>query len=144
MMNTPSPLHELLNISPYKAESEEEYMNDRQREHFSILLKKWYDHLLSEASKTVVSMRERIVEPDTLDQASDETKFRSELRHRDRERKLLKKISKSISDIHAPDSQYGFCDECGVKIGLARLEARPTADYCVDCKGLMELKEDRD
>jgi len=77
--------------------------------------------------------------PDPVDRAAQEEEFSLELRTRDRERKLIKKIEKTIILIKEDD--FGFCESCGIEIGIRRLEARPTADLCVDCKTLAEIKE---
>jgi DnaK suppressor protein len=77
--------------------------------------------------------------PDPNDRASQESEFAMELRTRDRERKLIKKIEESLSDIDS--GEYGYCEQCGVEIGIRRLEARPTATLCIDCKSLDEIRE---
>jgi len=77
--------------------------------------------------------------PDPNDRASQETDMSLELRSRDRERKLIKKIDESLARMETGD--YGYCDVCGVEIGLDRLEARPTAELCIDCKTLDEIRE---
>jgi len=77
--------------------------------------------------------------PDPADRASQEEEFSLELRARDRERKLIKKIDETLQLIE--DNEYGWCDSCGVEIGIRRLEARPTATLCIDCKTLAEIKE---
>ena len=77
--------------------------------------------------------------PDPVDRAAQEEEFSIELRTRDRERKLIKKIEKTLQKIEEDD--FGFCESCGIEIGIRRLEARPTADQCVDCKTLAEMKE---
>ena len=76
---------------------------------------------------------------DPADRATQEEEFSLELRNRDRERKLLKKIEQTLHKIS--DGDYGYCETCGVEIGLKRLEARPTADLCIDCKTLAEIRE---
>ncbi|MFO6380445.1 RNA polymerase-binding protein DksA, partial [Pseudomonas aeruginosa] len=77
--------------------------------------------------------------PDPADRASQEEEFSLELRARDRERKLIKKIDETLQLIE--DEEYGWCDSCGVEIGIRRLEARPTATLCIDCKTLAEIRE---
>ena len=77
--------------------------------------------------------------PDPVDRAAQEEEFSLELRTRDRERKLIKKIEKTLQLIE--DDDFGFCDSCGIEIGIRRLEARPTADLCIECKTLQEIKE---
>ena len=127
-------------IAPYKAKKSEKYMNDKQREHFRAILKAWRKSLVDDVSRTLHNMQdENINHPDPNDRASQETDMSLELRNRDRERKLLKKIDDTISRIDSDD--YGWCESCDVEIGVQRLEARPTAEQCVDCKTLNEIKE---
>lgn len=127
-------------FEPYKEKKGEEYMNAAQREHFKGLLKAWKNELMEEVDRTMNYMRDEAANfPDPADRASQEEEFSLELRTRDRERKLIKKIDKTIEQIDADD--YGFCEACGVEIGIRRLEARPTATQCVDCKTLAEIKE---
>lgn len=127
-------------IKPYKIKKSEEYMAAPQRDHFRQILGAWRDELLDEVSRTVhVLQDETISHPDPNDRASQETDMTLELRSRDRERKLIKKIEESIALIDSSD--YGYCDKCGVDIGVRRLEARPTASLCVDCKTLDEIRE---
>jgi DnaK suppressor protein len=129
-----------LGIAPYKEKRGEEYMNEEQRAHFKAILEAWKVQLMQEVDRTVTHMKDEAANfPDPVDRASQEEEFSLELRTRDRERKLLKKISKSIVIIE--DDDYGFCNSCGVEIGIRRLEARPTADLCIDCKTLDEIKE---
>ena len=125
---------------PYKEKKGEEYMNEKQREHFKLLLTAWKLELMEEVDRTVSHMKDEAANfPDPADRATQEEEFSLELRARDRERKLIKKIDSTIEVIDADD--YGFCDQCGVDIGIRRLEARPTASLCVDCKTLDEIKE---
>ncbi|MFT6387061.1 MAG: DnaK suppressor protein [Cellvibrionaceae bacterium] len=127
-------------FEPYKEKKGEEYMNAAQREHFKGLLKAWKTELMEEVDRTMSHMRDEAANfPDPSDRASQEEEFSLELRTRDRERKLIKKIDKTVEQIDADD--YGFCEACGVEIGIRRLEARPTATQCVDCKTLAEIKE---
>jgi DnaK suppressor protein len=127
-------------FEPYKEKKGEEYMNANQREHFKKLLLAWKTELMEEVDRTMTYMRDEAANfPDPADRASQEEEFSLELRTRDRERKLIKKIDKTIEQIDADD--YGFCEACGVEIGIRRLEARPTATQCVDCKTLAEIKE---
>lgn len=127
-------------FEPYKEKKGEEYMNAKQREHFKNLLSTWKNELMEEVDRTMSYMRDEAANfPDPADRASQEEEFSLELRTRDRERKLIKKIDKTIEQIEVDD--YGFCDACGVEIGIRRLEARPTATQCVDCKTLAEIKE---
>lgn len=127
-------------IEPYNAKAREKYMNPKQVDHFRNILVAWKTNLLDEVSRTIHLMQdENINHPDPNDRASQETDMSLELRNRDRERKLLKKIDSTISRVDSDD--YGWCDRCGVEIGIRRLEARPTAELCVDCKTLNEIKE---
>lgn len=127
-------------IAPYKPRKGEEYMNEAQRDHFREILLAWRSQLVSDITRTINSMQdESINHPDPTDRATQETDMSLELRSRDRERKLIKKIDETIGRIDEDD--YGFCDNCGVEIGIARLEARPTATLCIDCKTLDEIRE---
>lgn len=129
-----------LGIEPYKAKRGEEYMCSKQTEHFQAILEAWKKQLMEEVDRTVSHMKDEASNfPDPVDRASQEEEFSIELRTRDRERKLLKKITKSIVAIE--DNEYGYCESCGIEIGIRRLEARPTATLCIDCKTLDEIKE---
>lgn len=115
-------------------------MNDDQGEHFRQILLAWKQELMEEVDRTVHHMKEDASNyADPSDRATQEEEFSLELRTRDRERKLIKKIDKTLDRIEEED--YGFCDSCGVEIGIRRLEARPTATLCIDCKTLAEIKE---
>lgn len=130
-------LHE---FKPYKEKKGDEYMNADQREHFKKLLLGWKKELMEGVDRTVSHMRDDAANfPDPSDRASQEEEFSLELRTRDRERKLLIKIEETINQIDADD--YGYCEACGIEIGIRRLEARPTATMCKDCKAFAELKE---
>ena len=130
----------LTDFTPYVASADEEYMSDAQLEHFADILRKWKQELMEEVDRTKEHMQTELENyADPNDRASQEEEFNLELRTRDRERKLIKKINKTIDKIDKGD--YGFCDACGVEIGIRRLEARPTADLCIDCKTLAEIKE---
>lgn len=127
-------------FEPYQAVKGEEYMGKRMRAHFTKILNKWKQDLMQEVDRTVDHMKDEAANfPDPADRASQEEEFSLELRARDRERKLIKKIDKTLQLIE--DEEYGWCESCGVEIGVKRLEARPTADMCVDCKTLAEIKE---
>ncbi len=130
-----------LNDMPtYQLQPDEEYMNEAQLKHFRNKLLQWKKELLEEVARTVSHMRDDASNfPDPTDRATQEEEFALELRARDRERKLVKKIDDSIRQIDTGD--YGFCESCGVDIGLQRLEARPTATKCIDCKTLDEIRE---
>ncbi|MDZ7875456.1 MAG: RNA polymerase-binding protein DksA [Rhizobium sp.] len=115
-------------------------MNDDQKLHFRGLLLNWRSELMEEVDRTVTHMKDEAANfPDPADRASQEEEFSLELRTRDRERKLIKKIDSTLELIENDD--YGYCNACGVEIGIRRLEARPTATLCVDCKTLAEIKE---
>lgn len=127
-------------LEPYQEKSGEEYMNADQLSHFKAILSTWRGQLRAEVDKTMHHMKDEAANfPDPVDRASQEEEFSLELRTRDRERKLIKKIEKTLQLIEKDD--FGFCNECGVEIGIRRLEARPTADLCIDCKTLAEIKE---
>jgi DnaK suppressor protein len=127
-------------FAPYKEKKGEEYMNEQQLEHFAAILNGWKRELMEEVDRTVHHMQDEAANfPDPADRASQEEEFSLELRARDRERKLIRKIDQTLQRIDEDD--YGFCDSCGVEIGIRRLEARPTATLCIDCKTLAEIKE---
>lgn len=127
-------------VEPYTPSLDEEYMNSKQRQHFRAILLAWKQSLMFEVDRTMGHMKEDAANfSDPADRATQEEEFAFELRTRDRERKLIRKIDKTIAKIDADD--YGFCDACGIEIGLHRLEARPTADLCIDCKTTQEIKE---
>lgn len=127
-------------FEPYKEVKGEEYMGKPMRAHFTKILNKWKQDLMQEVDRTVDHMKDEAANfPDPADRASQEEEFSLELRARDRERKLIKKIDKTLQLIE--DEEYGWCESCGVEIGVKRLEARPTADMCVDYKTLAEIKE---
>ena len=127
-------------IAPYKPKKNEKYMSAAMKRHFVAVLLLWKEHLLDEMQKTFDHLRTKgETYADPVDRASQEEEFAFELRTRDRERKLINKISTSIEKIKQDD--YGWCDSCGDEIGIKRLEARPTATHCIDCKTLDEIKE---
>ena len=135
-----SSVNILHGVSPYVISKGEEYMNEKQQEHFKLILKAWRLELMEEVDRTVSHMKDEAANfPDPSDRATQEEEFSLELRTRDRERKLIKKIDKTLVRIEEDD--YGFCDQCGIDIGVRRLEARPTAELCVDCKTLDEIRE---
>lgn len=134
------PSLEVLGISPYQAKKTEEYMSTKMRTHFTQILTLLRKRIMEEADRTVHHMKDDAINyPDPNDRASQEEEFRLELRARDRERRLLKKIEESLQLL--VNKEYGYCEVCGVEIGLRRLEARPTATLCIDCKMLDEIKE---
>ena len=127
-------------FKPYKPGRGESYMNDEQIEHFRGILLNWRGELVDEMSRTVSHMKDEAANfPDPADRATQEEEFSLELRTRDRERKLIKKIDSTLDRLQNDD--YGYCDACGIEIGIQRLEARPTATMCIDCKTLAEIKE---
>ena len=127
-------------IAPYQQAPDEEYMNPDQLEHFRRILLEWKQQLQEEVERTVHHMRDDATNyADPADRATQEEEFALELRTRDRERKLIRKIDQTLEMIRKDD--YGYCDQCGVEIGLRRLEARPTATLCIDCKTLEEIRE---
>ena len=127
-------------IKPDRAKRKERYMNRQQQVHFEKILRSWRLELVDDLERTVSSMQNELLTlPDPNDRASQETDRTLELRTRDRERKLIHKIDESLALISSSD--YGYCENCGIEIGVRRLEARPTATQCIDCKNLNELRE---
>ena len=130
----------LSNFKPYVMGKNEEYMSEGQLKHFTGILQNWMQELMEEVDRTKKYMQAELNNhADPRDRASQEEQVSLERRTRDRERKLIKKIEKTILLIENGD--YGFCEACGVEIGIRRLEARPTAELCIDCKTLAEIKE---
>ena len=131
---------EFKNFVPYKPKRGEEYMNEKQREHFKNILLNWKSELMEEVDRTVNHMKDEAANfPDPADRATQEEEFSLELRTRDRERKLIKKIDEALTSLE--QDEYGYCEACGIEIGIKRLEARPTATMCIDCKTLEEIRE---
>jgi DnaK suppressor protein len=129
-----------LNFTPYQLRPGEEYMNEQQLEHFRQILLQWKEQLIAEVKRTRHHMQDEAVNfADLNDRATQEEEFTLELRARDRERKLIKKIDEALKGIEV--GEYGFCETCGIEIGLRRLEARPTATKCVDCQERHEIQE---
>ncbi|CAI8965496.1 RNA polymerase-binding protein DksA [Methylocaldum szegediense] len=127
-------------FTPYQAQEGEEYMSEAQVEHFRRILQTWKAELMKEVDRTVHHMQDEAANfPDPNDRATQESEFSLELRTRDRERKLIKKIEEALENLER--GEYGYCETCGVEIGLRRLEARPTATQCIDCKTLDEIRE---
>ena len=125
---------------PYSAKPDEEYMNEPQLDHFRKILTDWKAELSQDIDRTVHTMQDEVTMfADPNDRASQESDMALELRNRDRERKLIKKIDETLGKIDA--HEYGYCESCGIEIGLKRLEARPTATLCIDCKTLDEIRE---
>jgi DnaK suppressor protein len=137
---TASQIGPVPGIAPYRENKGEEYMNEQQVEHFRNILLAWKKELMEEVDRTVHHMQDDAANfPDPNDRATQESEFSMELRARDRERKLIKKIEEAMQNLE--DDEYGYCEACGVEIGVKRLEARPTATLCIDCKILDEIKE---
>lgn len=127
-------------FTPYQETKGEEYMNERQVAHFRRILGAWKRELMEEVDRTLHHMQDESANfPDPNDRATQEEEFTMELRTRDRERKLIKKIEESTAMLDSGD--YGLCESCGSEIGIRRLEARPTASLCIDCKTLAEIRE---
>jgi DnaK suppressor protein len=127
-------------FTPYVEKEGEEYMSDAQLKHFETILRNWKAELMKEVDRTVHHMQDDAANfPDPNDRATQESEFSLELRTRDRERRLIKKIDEALKEIES--GGYGYCESCGIEIGIRRLEARPTATLCIDCKTLDEIRE---
>ena len=130
----------LASIKPYSLKKNERYMNVKQKKHFLDILVSWKEQLQIEQDRTADKIQKNVSHfPDESDRATHEEEFTLELRTRERERKLLSKIKESIEDLKSDD--YGYCASCGIEIGIRRLEARPTATRCIDCKTIEEIHE---
>ena len=130
----------LTTVVPYEREKNSHYMDKEQLVYFSEKLADWKQQLMEEVDRTVDHMKDDATNfPDPNDRATQEEEFSLELRTRDRERKLIKKINEAQKRIE--ENEYGYCETCGVEIGVGRLEARPTAELCIDCKTLEEIRE---
>lgn len=130
----------LASIKPYALKKNEKYMNAKQKQHFQDILSSWREQLQIEQDRTADKIQKNVSHfPDESDRATHEEEFTLELRTRERERKLLSKINESIDDLKLDD--YGYCASCGIEIGIRRLEARPTATRCIDCKTIEEIHE---
>ncbi|MDC0182840.1 RNA polymerase-binding protein DksA [Nitrosomonadales bacterium] len=115
-------------------------MSKSQIKHFIKILNDWKLELSSDIDRTVSNMQDELTAyADPNDRASQESDMALELRNRDRERKLIKKIENTLLNIE--NDEYGYCTSCGEEIGLNRLLARPTATLCIDCKTLDEIRE---
>ena len=137
---TPGGTADLLGFEPYQEQKGEEYMSEAQAVHFRHILLNWKRSLMEEVDRTLQHMQEEVANyADPNDRASQESDFTLELRARDRERKLIKKIDEALQAID--EGEYGYCEACGCEIGIRRLEARPTATLCIDCKTLDEIRE---
>ncbi|MEI6144984.1 MAG: RNA polymerase-binding protein DksA [Methylococcales bacterium] len=140
MADNATPNASPFSFKPYTEVVGEEYMNDVQIKHFETILKNWKNKLMHEVDRTVLHMQDDAANfPDPNDRATQESEFSLELRTRDRERRLIKKINEALKEIES--GGYGFCESCGIEIGIRRLEARPTATLCIDCKTLDEIRE---
>ncbi len=127
-------------FTPYAMGKDEEYLNASQRAHFETILRDWKQSLMEEVDRTVAQMKDVPANfPDPSDRATQEEEFNIALRARDRERKLIRKIDETLERLKT--DEFGYCDSCGIEIGIRRLEARPTATLCIDCKTLSEMKE---
>ncbi len=127
-------------FEPYKEKKGEKYMCERQVEHFQAILNSWKNDLIQGVDKTVHHMQDEAANyPDPNDRATQEEEITLELRTRDRERKLVKKIDEALAGLRS--GEYGLCENCGDKIGIRRLEARPTATLCIECKTMDEIRE---
>jgi len=130
----------LKSFKPYEPSEGESYMSAEQLEHFRKILENWKQELINEALRTIDHLKDEVTQhPDPVDRASQEEEFSIAMRARDRERKLIEKINQTLKLIR--QGKYGYCEICGAEIGLQRLEARPTATQCINCKSLAELKE---
>ncbi len=130
----------LASIKPYALKKNENYMNAKQKKHFIAILDSWAYQLQIEQDRTADKIQKNVTNfPDESDRATHEEEFTLELRTRERERKLLSKINESIDDLKS--NNYGYCASCGIEIGIRRLEARPTATRCIDCKTIEEIHE---
>ena len=130
----------LASIKPYVLKKNEKYMNAKQQKHFQDILGTWKEQLQIEQDRTADKIQQNVSHfPDESDRATHEEEFTLELRTRERERKLLSKINESIEDLRSDD--YGYCSSCGIEIGIRRLEPRPTATRCIDCKTIEEIHE---
>ena len=137
---TAKPVSGLKQFKTYTPKASEKYMSKSQITHFKKILNDWKVELSSELSRTVSHMQTDVTTyADPNDRASQESEMALELRNRDRERKLIKKINETLKNID--EDEYGYCMGCGEEIGLNRLQARPTATLCIDCKTLQEIKE---
>lgn len=140
MTESAKPIASPFSFKPYVEVEGEEYMSEGQLKHFETILNNWKAELMKEVDRTVHHMQDDAANfPDPNDRATQESEFSLELRTRDRERKLIKKIDDALKEIESGD--YGFCESCGIDIGIRRLEARPTATLCIDCKTLDEIRE---
>ncbi|QJC36125.1 RNA polymerase-binding protein DksA [Enterobacteriaceae endosymbiont of Donacia cincticornis] len=126
-------------VSPYKLKPNEKYMNKKQLLHFKKILESWKKKINKKINNTVTYIKDGTSNfPDPIDRATQEEEFNLELRNRDRERRLIKKIEITLKKFNTKN--FGYCDCCEIEIGLKRLEAQPTANLCIDCKTLAEIR----
>ncbi|SBT81906.1 RNA polymerase-binding transcription factor DksA [secondary endosymbiont of Trabutina mannipara] len=126
-------------VEAYQQKPGEKYMNEAQILHFKRILEAWRNQLKKEIGRISYMQDDSVNFPDPVDRAVQEEEFSFELRNRDREHKLIKKIEKTLKKVE--NKNFGFCDYCGVEIGIRRLEARPTANLCIDCKNIDEIRK---
>ncbi|CAL4320944.1 RNA polymerase-binding transcription factor DksA [Buchnera aphidicola (Protaphis terricola)] len=130
----------LAGLQPYQKKTNEQYMNKNQILHFKKILETWKNQLKFEIDHTLLYIQDKSTNfPDPIDRAAQEEEFSLELRNQDRSQKLIKKIEITLKKINNND--FGYCNSCGIEIGIRRLEARPTASLCIDCKTLAEIRE---
>lgn len=130
----------LAKLEPYQPNINEKYMNKNQLLHFKRILETWRDQLNNEIERSLLSIQNKAINfPDLIDRATQEEEFNLELRNRERERQLSKKIEKTLERVQ--NNNFGFCETCEIEIGIRRLEARPTATLCIDCQTLAEIRE---
>jgi|ERR1700733_6224114 DnaK suppressor protein len=128
------------NVKPYVAKRGEQYMSKQQLAHFQLILLSWKRDLMEEVDRTVSHMKDEAANfPDPNDRATQEEEFSLELRTRDRERKLIRKIDEALKRIE--DGTYGYCLETGEEIGIKRLEARPVATLSIEAQERRERRE---
>ncbi|XRX42460.1 MAG: RNA polymerase-binding protein DksA [Buchnera aphidicola (Eriosoma harunire)] len=127
-------------VTPYQEQKHEIYMNQKQITHFKKILTAWKNQLKNEVYRSISYMKDEATNfPDPIDRATQEEEFSLELRNRDRERKLIKQIENTLKKLN--NNNFGYCESCNVEIGIKRLEARPTANLCIDCKTLEEIRK---
>ena len=140
MAGAPNQEPKAFGFEPYRAASDEEYMSPGQEDHFRQILRAWKQSLMEEVDRTVHHMQDEATNfPDPNDRATQESEFSLELRTRDRERKLIKKIDEALDRID--DGSFGVCEDCGEDIGIPRLKARPMTTLCIECKSRREEEE---
>ncbi|WP_075431822.1 RNA polymerase-binding protein DksA [Buchnera aphidicola] len=127
-------------LKPYFLRKDEEYMNEMQIKHFKKILETWKKEVTKVIQKNIFIMKDKHINlPDPIDRAAQEENFNLELRKRDRDYKIIKKINETLKRVES--NTFGYCGICEIEIGIRRLEARPTAYLCIDCKTLAELRK---